>query len=80
MENKNAPEVDNLLNNETTGINTVEIANDGEASRTTKNNELEPIQIRTCLHELIRTNMTQVKCSLGKCELIRPGTDQYELK
>ena len=44
MENKNAPEVDNLLNNEPTRINTVQIANDGEPS---KNNELEPIQIRT---------------------------------
>ena len=46
MENKNAPEVDNLLNNEPTRINTVQIANDGETSRT-KNIELEPIQIRT---------------------------------
>ena len=43
-ENKKAPEVDNLLNNEP--INTVQIAKDGEPSRT-KNNELEPIQIRT---------------------------------
>ena len=46
MENKNAPEVDNLLNNEPTRINTVEIANEEEPSRT-KNNELETIQIRT---------------------------------
>ena len=46
MENKNTPEVDNLLKNEPTRINTVQIANDGEPSRT-KNNELEPIQIRT---------------------------------
>ena len=46
MENKNAPEVNNLLNNEPTRINTVQIANDGEPSKT-KNNELEPIQIRT---------------------------------
>ena len=46
MENKNASDVDNLLNNEPTRINTVQIANDGEPSRT-KNNELEPIQIRT---------------------------------
>ena len=37
MENKKAPEVDNLLNNEPTRINTVQIANDGEPSRT-KNN------------------------------------------
>ena len=49
MENLNAPEVDNLLNNEPTRINTVQIANDGESSRTkhAKYNELEPIQIRT---------------------------------
>ena len=46
IENKNAPEVDNLLNNEPTRINTAQIANDGKPSRT-KNNELEPIQIRT---------------------------------
>ena len=46
MENKNDPEVDILLNNEPTIINTVQIANDGEPSRT-KNNELEPIQSRT---------------------------------
>ena len=46
MENINAPEVDNLLNNEPTRINTVQNANDGEPSRT-KNNELEPIQNRT---------------------------------
>ena len=46
MENKNSLEVDNLLNNEPTRINTAQIANDGERSRT-KNNELEPIQIRT---------------------------------
>ena len=46
MENKNAPEVDNLLINEPTKINTVQIANNGEPSRT-KNNEPEPIQIRT---------------------------------
>ena len=46
MENKNAPEVDNLLNNEPTRIDTVQIANDGEPS-TTENNELEPTQIRT---------------------------------
>ena len=46
MENTNAPEVDILLNNEPTRINTVQIANDGEPSRT-ENNELEPIQIRT---------------------------------
>ena len=46
MENKNASEVDNLLNNEPTRINTVQNANDGETSRT-KNNKLEPIQIRT---------------------------------
>ena len=45
MENKNAPGVDNLLNNEPTRINTVQIANDRKPSRT-KNNELEPIQIR----------------------------------
>ena len=45
MENKNAPEVDNLLKKEQTTINTVKIANDGEPSRT-KNNELEPIQSR----------------------------------
>ena len=45
-EKKNAPEVDNLLNNEPTRINTVQIANDGKPSRT-KNKELEPIQIRT---------------------------------
>ena len=32
MENKNAPEVDNLLNNEPTRINTVQIANDGETN------------------------------------------------
>ena len=44
MENKKAPEVDNLLNNES--INTVQIAKDGGPSKT-KNNELEPIQIRT---------------------------------
>ena len=37
MENKNAPEVDNLLNNEPTRIITVQIANDGEPSKT-KNN------------------------------------------
>ena len=37
MENKNAPEVGNLLNNEPVGINTVQIANDGEPSRTKKN-------------------------------------------
>ena len=46
MENKNAPEVNNLLNNEPTRINTVQIANDRESSKT-KNNKLEPIQIRT---------------------------------
>ena len=46
MENKNVPEVNNLLNNEPTRINTVQIANDREPSRT-KSNELEPIQIRT---------------------------------
>ena len=46
MENKNAHEVDNLLNNEETRINTVQIANDGEPIRT-KNNELEPMQIKT---------------------------------
>ena len=46
MENKNASEVDNLLNNEPTTIDTVQNANDGEPSRT-KNNKLEPIQIRT---------------------------------
>ena len=46
MESKDAPKVDNLLNNEPTRINTVQIANDGEPSRT-KNNGLEPIQIRT---------------------------------
>ena len=46
MDNENAPEVNNLLNNEPTRINTVQIANDGEPSRT-KNDELEPIQIRT---------------------------------
>ena len=44
MENKNAPRVDNLVNNEPARINTVQIAN--EPSRT-KNNELESIQIRT---------------------------------
>ena len=38
MENKNAPEVDNLLNNEPTRINTVQIVNDGEPSKT-KNNK-----------------------------------------
>ena len=53
MENKNAPEVDNLLNNEPTSINTVQIANDGEPNRT-RDNELEPIQMRTGWHELIR--------------------------
>ena len=53
MENKNASEVDNLLNNEPTRNNTVQNANDGEPSRT-KNNKLEPIQIRTGSHELIR--------------------------
>ena len=53
MENKNAPGVDNLVNNEPARINTVQIANDGEPSRT-KNNELESIQIRTGWHELIR--------------------------
>ena len=37
MEKKNAAEVDNLLNNEPTRINTVQIANDGDPSRT-KNN------------------------------------------
>ena len=37
MGNKNAPEVDNLLNIEPTRINTVQIANDGEPSRN-KNN------------------------------------------
>ena len=42
MENKNAPEVDNLLNNEPTRINTVQIANDVEPSRA-KNNELERV-------------------------------------
>ena len=46
MENKNAPEVDNLLNNAPTRIITIQIANDREPSRT-KNNELESIQIRT---------------------------------
>ena len=46
MENKNAPKVNNLLNNKATRINTVQIANDGEPSRT-KNTVLEPIQIRT---------------------------------
>ena len=46
MGNKNAPEVNNLLNNEPTRINTVQIANDGKPNRT-KNNELETIQIRT---------------------------------
>ena len=46
MENKNAPEMDNLLNNEPTRINTAQIVNDGEPSGT-KNNELKPIQIRT---------------------------------
>ena len=46
MEKLNASEVDNLSNNEPARINTVQIANDGESSRT-KNNELEPIQIRT---------------------------------
>ena len=46
MENKNAPEVDNLLNNEPARINMVQIANDREPSRT-NNNELEAIQIRT---------------------------------
>ena len=47
MENKNAPGVDNLLNNEPTRIYAVQIANDGVGlpSRT-KNIELEPIQIR----------------------------------
>ena len=53
MENKNASEVDNLLNNEPTRNNTVQNANDGEPSRT-KNNKLKPIQIRTGSHELIR--------------------------
>ena len=53
MENKNAPGVDNLLNNETARINTVQIANDGEPSRT-KDNELEPTQNRTGWHKLIR--------------------------
>ena len=53
MENKNAPEVNYLLNNEPTRINTVQIANDGEPYRT-KNDELEPIQIRTGWHELMR--------------------------
>ena len=46
MENKNAPEVDILLNNEPTRISTVQITKDGAPS-TTKNNDLEPIQIRT---------------------------------
>ena len=46
MENKNAPGVDNVLNNETTRINTVRISNDGEPSRT-NNNEPEAIKIRT---------------------------------
>ena len=53
MDNKNAPEVDNLLTSEPTRINTVQIANDGEPSRA-KNNELEPIQIITGWHELIQ--------------------------
>ena len=53
MENKNAPEVANLLNNEPNWINTVQIANDGEPSRT-KNNELEAIQIKTGWHKLIQ--------------------------
>ena len=53
MENINTPEMDNLLNNEPTRINTVKIANDGEPSRT-KNNELEPVKNRTGRHELIR--------------------------
>ena len=46
MENEKAPGVGNLLNNEPTRINTVQIANDGEPSGA-KNNELEPIQIKT---------------------------------
>ena len=33
MEDQNASEVDNLLNNEPTRINTVQIANEGEPSR-----------------------------------------------
>ena len=57
MGNKNVPGVDNLLNNEPTRINTVQIANDREPSGT-KNNELEPIQIRTGWHELIRKVVT----------------------
>ena len=56
MENKNASEVDNLLNNEPARINTVQIANNGEPSRTNvgPKYELEQIQIRTGWHELIR--------------------------
>ena len=53
MQNKNAPGVDDLLNNEPARINTVQIANDGEPSWA-KNNELEPIQTRTGWHKLIR--------------------------
>ena len=74
IENKNVPDVKNLLNNEPTRINTVQIANDGEPSRT-NNDKLEPIQIRTGWHELIRNvvriNMTQVECNSGQCKLIR---------
>ena len=46
MGNKNAPEVDNLLYKESTRINTVQIVNDREPSRT-KNNTLKPLQTRT---------------------------------
>ena len=45
MENQNAPGVDNLLKNRPTRINTVQITSNIE-QRGTKNNELEPIQIR----------------------------------
>ena len=46
MDHKNAPEVKNILNNKPTRINTVQVVNDGEPSRT-NNSELKPIQFRT---------------------------------
>ena len=71
MENGNALEVDNLLNNEPTIIN----------SRT-KNNELEPIQIRTGWNQngLTRTNTKGCTNQYDLMQIsLRTDTNQYDL-
>ena len=79
MENENAPEVDNLLNNEPTRINTVQIVNDREPSRT-KNNTLKPLQTRTGWHELIRINLQTDTNQCDSRNAARASAKWYDLE